>query len=108
MEMKIRPGRPDDAAFCAGSSGNIITNNLFTYSKNTPVVEDDYYGFCSLASYVSYPLYYKMLSIAASATSLLASIKTFVAMIWNVFLVVGLLLAVLAIIIYICKKFYKP
>ena len=44
-----------------------------------------------------------MAAMSAATTSLMASIKAFVTMIWNIFVVVGLLLVAIAAIVYICK-----
>ena len=94
----------DEAIFGICLGGHIIYYNLGSYSCNSPVVSVDKNGFYSLAAYtVSTALYSQMAAMSAAATSLMVSIKAFISMIWNVFLVVGLLLTVVAAIIYICR-----
>ena len=79
-------------------------NSLFTYSVNNPVVYLDRSGYYDIKAYeISSDTYYQMMSMSAAVTSLLASIKAFVGMIWNIVLVVGLLLVVISSIIYVCN-----
>ena len=71
---------------------------------NSPVINIDENGYYAISVYaVSSTIYYQMSAMSAAAASLMVSIKAFIAMIWNIFVVVGLLLIVIAAIVYICK-----
>ena len=94
----------DESVFGTYLAERIVSHNLFAYADNGPVINIDGNGFYSLAAYaVSSTLYAQMAAMSAAATSLMVSIKAFVAMIWNIFVVVSLLLIAIAAIIYICK-----
>jgi RHS repeat-associated protein len=94
----------DESVFGTYLAERIVSHNLFAYADNGPVINIDGNGFYSLAAYaVSSTMYAQMAAMSAAATSLMVSIKAFVAMIWNIFVVVSLLLIAIAAIIYICK-----
>ena len=94
----------DEIAFSTILADCLLANNLFAYAYNNAVINLDSNGYNTVAAYaVTSALYSKMIAMSAAATSLIASIKAFVAMIWNIFVVVGLLLIVIAAIVYICK-----
>ena len=94
----------DEIVFSTMLSDCLLANNLFAYAYNNPAINLDSNGYNTVAAYaVTSALYSKMIAMSAAATSLMASIKAFIAMIWNIFVVVGLLLIVIAAIVYICK-----
>lgn len=94
----------DEVIFGTNMADCIIANNLFIYAKNNPVTNIDESGYYTMAAYaISSAVYYQMAAMSAAATSLMVSIKAFVTMIWNIFVVVGLLLIAIAAIVYICK-----
>ncbi len=94
----------DEAVFGICLTELITSHNLFAYTDNSPVVNVDKNGFYGYSAYaVSSTMYAQMTAMAAAATSLMVSIKAFVAMIWNIFVVVSLLLIAIAAIIYLCK-----
>ena len=95
----------DEVVFATILADCALANNTFTYAYNNPILNFDSNGYSTTVAYtVSSALYAKMVAMSAAATSLMASIKAFVTMIWNIFVVVGLLLIVIAAIVYICKK----
>ena len=94
----------DEIVFSTVLADCEIANNTFAYAYNNSVLNFDSNGYSTIAAYsVSSALYTKMVAMSAAATSLMTSIKAFVAMIWNILVVVGLLLIVVAAIVYICK-----
>ena len=94
----------DEIAFSTILAGCLLANNLFSYAYNNSVINFDSNGYNTAAAYaITYAPYSKIVAMSGAATSLMASIKAFVAMIWNIFVVVGLLLIVIAAIVCICK-----
>lgn len=95
----------DEIIFATILADCVLENNTFTYAHNNAVVNIDANGYSAVAAYsITSTLYSQMIAMSAAASSLIASIKAFVTMIWNVVVAVGLLLIAIAAIVFICKK----
>ena len=95
----------DEAVFAATFGDCVLENNLFQYGLNNPTKNIDANGYSAAAAYyVSSTMVTQMAALSAAGTSLVISLKSLLAMLWNVFVVVGLLLVAIAAIVYICKS----
>ena len=95
----------DEIVFATVLADYIWENNTFSYAHNNSVINIDSNGYSATVAYpITSALYSKMIAMSAAATSLTTSVKAFVTMICNVFVVVGLLLIAIASIVSICKQ----
>ena len=96
----------DDASYVAIDE-TVISCNIFTYCKNTPSSAIDNSG-CNYASIAqgsyqwAYMLSAVVPAVAAAKAGIIAAIKSALAFLWNVFVVVGLVLLVIILIAAIC------
>ena len=94
----------DDAAFATVLSGCVLENNLFCYACNDSVLNFDPTGHSAAETVaISKAVFSQMVGTAIASKSLMASIKAFVTMAWNIFISIVLLIAVVVAIVYICK-----
>ena len=89
-----------------------ISCNIFTYCKNAPSSAVDSSGFNTAAiAQGSFEWAYMLAAIvpavAAAKAAIVAAIKTTIAFLWNVFVVVGLVLAVIILIAAVCDAASK-
>lgn len=81
----------------------VISCNLFSYCKNSPATAVDYCGCNSAvisqgADQWAYMLAAIIPAVAAAKTAIISAVKAAIAFIWNVFVIVGLVLAVIILI----------
>ena len=80
-----------------------ISCNLFSYCKNSPATAVDYCGCNSAvisqgADQWAYMLAAIIPAVAAAKTAIISAVKAAIAFIWSVFVIVGLVLAVIILI----------
>lgn len=96
----------DDASYVAIDE-TVISCNIFAYCKNAPSSAIDNSG-CNSASIAqgsyqwAYMLSAVVPAVAAAKAGIIAAIKSALAFLWNVFVVVGLVLLVIILIAAIC------
>lgn len=96
----------DDASYVAIDE-TVISCNIFTYCKNTPSSAIDNSG-CNYENIAqgsyqwAYMLSAVVPAVAAAKVGIIAAIKSALAFLWNVFIVVGLVLLVIILIAAIC------
>ena len=101
----------DDSTYVA-VDGTILSCNIFVYCKNAPSTALDNSG-CSTMDIAqgSYQWAYMLATlipaVAAAKAGIIASIKSVLAFLWNVFVVVGLVLLVIILIAAICATAAK-
>ena len=94
----------DEPALSTVLSECILEGNLFCYARNNPISYIDRYGYSPTGALVlSDAAIKQMAALTAANTTLIASVKAFIAAIANIILVVGLLLIVIAAVVTICK-----